>query len=78
MAVTKEALESLPRAETRRARWQKAVRDFVWQRPLGAVCAVIILIMLVVALAADLLAPYEALATDYGAMHAAPSAEPLG
>jgi len=75
MAVTKEALESLPRAETRRARWQKAVRDFVRQRPLGAVGAVIILIMVVVALAADLLAPYDALATDYGAMLAAPSAE---
>jgi len=75
MAVTKEALENLPRVETRRARWLKAIRDFAWQRPLGAVGAVIIFIMVVVALAADLLAPYDALATDYGAMLAAPSAE---
>jgi len=75
MAVTQEALDQLARSETRRARWLKAIRDFAWQRPLGAVGAVIILIMVVVALAADLLAPYDALATDYGAMLAAPGAE---
>jgi peptide/nickel transport system permease protein len=74
MAVTKETLDSLPRAETRRSRWLQASIDFSRQRPLGALGAAIILIMSVVALAARWLAPYDVLQTDYGAMLAAPSA----
>jgi len=73
MAVTKEALDALARPE--RARWLQAIVDFTWQRPLGAIGAAIVIVMAVVALSAHLLAPFDALATDYEAMLAAPSAK---
>ena len=73
MAATKETLDALAAGKRPRARWLQASLDFCRKRPLGAVGAVIILVMVVVALAADWLAPYDALATDYGAMLAAPS-----
>ena len=73
MAVTKEALDTLARPE--RARWLQAITDFTWQRPLGAIGAAIIIVMTVVALSAHLLAPFDALVTDYEAMLAAPSAK---
>jgi peptide/nickel transport system permease protein len=57
-----------------RGRWRHAVDDFVRRRPLGAIGAAIVLVNLLVALGADGLAPYDPLATDYGAMLAAPSA----
>ncbi|MGH7268292.1 MAG: ABC transporter permease [Candidatus Rokuibacteriota bacterium] len=57
------------------ARGRSAVRDFVRRRPLGAVGAGLILLMAVVAVLANLLAPYDPLTTDYAAMLAAPSAE---
>jgi peptide/nickel transport system permease protein len=60
-----------PSAERGR-RW-RALGDFVRQRPLGAIGAAIVLLNLVVALGADVMAPYDPLATDYGAMLAAPS-----
>jgi len=77
MAVTKETLESLARADQRRARWLQAVIDFTRTRPLGTIGAAIILIMSAVALSAHWLAPYDALMTDYGAMLSAPSVQHL-
>jgi peptide/nickel transport system permease protein len=73
MAVTKEALESLAHAGRPRPRWLQAALDFTWQRPLGTIGAVIIVIMSVVALSAQWLAPYDALRTDYASMLAAPN-----
>jgi peptide/nickel transport system permease protein len=73
MAVTKEALDTIARPE--RARWLQATLDFTWQRPLGAIGAAIVIAMAVVALSAHLLAPFDALLTDYEAMLAAPSAK---
>jgi peptide/nickel transport system permease protein len=75
MAVTQEDLEGLARSRNARPRWLQASLDFCVQRPLGAVGAVIILFMSAVALSANWLAPYDALATDYGAMLAAPNAQ---
>jgi peptide/nickel transport system permease protein len=72
MAVTKETLDKLAGARKPRARWLQAVYDFTWQRPLGAIGAVIIMVMALVALTANWLAPYDALATDYAAMLSAP------
>ncbi len=57
-----------------RRRWLAAVRDFVRQRPLGAIGGAIVVVNLLVAAGAGLLAPYDPLATDYGAMLAPPSA----
>lgn len=73
MAVTKEALDAIARPE--RARWLQATLDFTWQRPLGAIGAAIVIVMSVVALSAHWLAPFDALATDYEAMLAAPNAK---
>ena len=57
-----------------RGKWWRIVRDFVRERPLGAVGAAIVLLNLVVAATASVIAPYDPLATDYGAMLAPPSA----
>jgi peptide/nickel transport system permease protein len=59
---------------TASARWRSAILDFCRQRPLGAIGAAVVLLNILVALLADVLAPYDPLATDYGAMLAAPSA----
>jgi len=75
MAVTKEALDKLARAQAPRPRWLQVSLDFSRQRPLGAIGAAIILVMTFVALAAHWLAPYDALMTDYGAMLSAPGAK---
>jgi peptide/nickel transport system permease protein len=48
---------------------------FTRQRPLGAIGAAIIMIMIMAALLADFIAPYDPVANDYGAMLQAPSAK---
>lgn len=58
----------------RRARWLAAVRDFARHRTLGAVGAAVVLVMLVLAVFAGVLAPYDPVAVDFGAMLAAPNA----
>jgi peptide/nickel transport system permease protein len=50
------------------ARWWAAVRDFARRRTLGAVGALVVLIMILVAIFAGPLAPYDPLAVDFGAM----------
>ncbi|HEU4368398.1 MAG TPA: ABC transporter permease [Methylomirabilota bacterium] len=54
--------------------WTQAVREFCRARPLGAIGAGIIVVMLVVAVAAPLLAPYDPVVNDFASMLAAPSA----
>ena len=54
-------------------RWWGAAREFARRRPLGAVGAAVIAVMLLVAAFAPLLAPYDPLAVDFGAMLSAPS-----
>jgi peptide/nickel transport system permease protein len=58
---------------TAAARWRGAIVDFCRQRPLGAIGAGVVLLNLVVAVLANVISPYDPLATDYGAMLAAPS-----
>ena len=57
-----------------RGKWWRVVHEFVRDRPLGAVGAIIVLVNLAVAVTANLISPYDPLATDYGAMLARPSA----
>jgi len=57
-----------------RGKWWRVVREFIRDRPLGAVGAGIVLLNLAVAATANVIAPYDPLATDYGAMLAPPSA----
>jgi peptide/nickel transport system permease protein len=54
-------------------RWLNASARFARRRPLGAVGAAIILMMIVAAVFAGVAAPYDPLATDYGRMLQAPS-----
>ncbi len=73
MAVTPETVDELARAGRTRARWLQACLDFCVQRPIGALGAAIILVMVITALGADVIAPFDPLTTDYGAMLSAPS-----
>ena len=75
MAATPQTLGELPRAKQRRAGWFAAVVTFSRQRPLGAIGAGIILMMVVLAATAGWIAPYNPLENDYAAMLSAPSRE---
>jgi peptide/nickel transport system permease protein len=61
--------------ESRRARWWAAVRDFARRRTLGAVGGAVVMLMILIALLATALAPYDPVAVDFGAMLAPPSAK---
>ena len=54
-------------------RWAEAIGDFCRRRRLGAIAAAGILFMLLVAVLAPLIAPYDPLATDFAAMLTPPS-----
>jgi len=73
MAATPQTLDELARTGERTG-WVAAIVDFARQRPLGAIGAAIILVMVTMAAMAGLLAPYNPLETDYAAMLAAPGA----
>ncbi|MBI2526876.1 MAG: ABC transporter permease [Candidatus Rokubacteria bacterium] len=49
------------------------VRDFARRRPLGAIGAVVVVIMIAVGLLAEALAPYDPVAVDFGGMLAPPT-----
>src|SRR5439155_697198 len=73
MAVKPAALGEIPEV-AERGGWRRAVLEFCRARPLGAIGAVVVLINILVGLGANVIAPYDPLATDYGAMLARPSA----
>jgi peptide/nickel transport system permease protein len=68
MAVTPQTVEELTRAAEPHSGWTAAVAKFVRQRPLGAIGAAIIIVMVIMAATAGFVAPYDPLATDYAAM----------
>jgi peptide/nickel transport system permease protein len=74
MSVTPRTVDELTQPLAPRARWTTPVRDFVRQRPLGALGACIVVVMVITAATAGILAPYDPLETDYAAMLAAPDA----
>lgn len=55
--------------------WLTIVAGFVRDRPLGATGAFVILLMIIAAISANALAPYDPLENDYGAMFQAPGAQ---
>src|SRR5262245_39527045 len=75
MAITPpmDAVEISPAAQSR-SRWLAGVVAFCRRRPLGAIGAAVVVVMILVALTAPLIAPYDPLAVDFGAMLAPPSA----
>jgi peptide/nickel transport system permease protein len=62
-------------AEERRAGWWSAILGFARRRPLGAIGALIVVIMLAVAVAASWIAPNDPVAVDFAAMLARPNAK---
>jgi len=56
-----------------RARWLGATRRFIRKRPLGAAGAGVILLMVLAAISADFVAPYNPIANDFAAMLKGPS-----
>ena len=55
--------------------WLSGIREFVRRRPLGAIGAAVVVLMIVIAAFAGVLAPYDPVAVDFGAMLARPSAQ---
>jgi peptide/nickel transport system permease protein len=55
--------------------WVAAIVGFCRRRPLGAVGALVVVAMLLVAISAPLIAPYDPLAIDFAGMLAPPSAQ---
>jgi peptide/nickel transport system permease protein len=62
-------------AEDRRAAWWSGVLTFARRRPLGAIGALIVVVMLVVAVMASWIAPNDPVAVDFAAMLARPNAK---
>jgi len=73
MAIRPATVAEVPDVSGRRS-WLAQVRDFCRERPLGAIGAAVVVVNILVALSANVIAPYDPLATDYGAMLAPPSA----
>ncbi|MCW5745472.1 MAG: ABC transporter permease [Alphaproteobacteria bacterium] len=61
-------------AADRGRRWSAVVADFCRRRPLGAIGAGVVVLMIVVALTAPGIAPYDPLNIDFAAMLAPPDA----
>jgi peptide/nickel transport system permease protein len=59
---------------SRARRWWDIVVKFCREKPLGTAGAAIVVVMILAAVFADFIAPYNPVATDYGAMLGAPSA----
>jgi peptide/nickel transport system permease protein len=64
-----EVLDAAPRA-----RWLAVIVDFSRRRPLGAIGAVVVVLMLLVAVSATVISPYDPLTVDFAAMLAPPNA----
>jgi peptide/nickel transport system permease protein len=62
-------------AEERRAGWWSGILTFTRRRPLGAVGALIVVVMLVVAVMASWIAPSDPVAVDFAAMLTRPNAK---
>lgn len=74
--------DALPARPSARRRAVAVIGGFVRAKPLGAAGATVVLLMILTALLANVVAPYDPVETDYGAMFAPPSggsgAGPLG
>ena len=60
-------------APRRRGGWREIVGEFCRRRPLGAVGAAIIVVMLLLAVLASVISPYDPVINDFASMLAAPS-----
>jgi len=74
MAVNRsvDIVVEVPREAARRG-WREAIVQFVRRRPLGAAGALIVVLMALTAALANLIAPYDPVATDYAVMLSRPN-----
>jgi peptide/nickel transport system permease protein len=78
-ALAPDALGRLPDALSSTRRQAPTLLRFARSSPLGAACAVILVVMFVMAILADVIAPYDPLEASYGQTRQPPSAaHPLG
>ena len=75
MAVQAPPAADIDLAPEPRRPWLAGIADFARRRPLGAVGAAVVTVMISVGLLAPWLAPYDPLAINFGAMLAPPSAD---
>jgi len=68
-----DAVEIAAAAEARGGWWGGAL-DFARRRPLGAAGALVVVLLFLLALSAELIAPYNPVAVDFGAMLSRPNA----
>ena len=68
-----DAVEIAAAAEARSG-WWGTVLDFARRRPLGAAGALVVVFLFLLALSAELIAPYNPVAVDFGAMLSRPGA----
>jgi len=68
-----DAVEIAAAAEARSG-WWGTVLDFTRRRPLGAAGAAVVVFLFLLALSAELIAPYNPVAVDFGAMLSRPGA----
>ena len=68
-----DAVEIAAAAEARSG-WWGTVLDFTRRRPLGAAGAAVVIFLILLALSANLVAPYNPVAVDFGAMLSRPGA----
>ena len=74
MAITPPLDVTELAAAAPRSRWIEAVVAFSRRRTLGAIGAAVVVLMILVAVTAPLIAPYDPVAVDFGAMLAPPNA----
>jgi peptide/nickel transport system permease protein len=74
MAVSEIRVEAEVEGVAAKPSWGAVALDLARRKPLGAAGAAIVLLMMVTALFADLIAPYDPVANDFARMHLAPSA----
>jgi peptide/nickel transport system permease protein len=75
MAISAPSDASLAVEEAPARSWLAGIREFARRRPLGAIGAAVVVLMIVVAAFAGVLAPYDPVAVDFGAMLTPPSAQ---
>ena len=61
-------------AEVARGGWWGTIREFARRRPLGAAGGMVVVFLIVMALSANVIAPYNPVAVDFGAMLSRPNA----
>jgi peptide/nickel transport system permease protein len=78
MTITADARTQIELDDEQQSRgWLKVVRQFMYRNPLGAAGGFVIIVMVLVAVFADFIAPYNPVANHFDRLHQPPSLENL-